>query len=113
MEGKLGAKDGRVKLLIRGEGGLGIFQIPFWDPRVFFGGVSLPSDQEGAGCRGSAVAYNFLNFVFFFPVDKVRGWHREVLAVDLVFAIRRKKRSMEDRVDLPGFWELELVYDRQ
>ena len=45
--GGLGAEDGGVKLFIRREGGLGMFQIPLRDPRVFFGGVSLPSDQEG------------------------------------------------------------------
>ena len=34
---QLRAEDGGVKLLIHSESGLGIFQIPFWDPRVFFG----------------------------------------------------------------------------
>ena len=87
--GKLGVEDGGVKLFIRREGGLGMFQIPFRDPRVFFGRVSFPSDQEGTGCRGSAVADNLFNFVFLFAVDKVRGWCREVLAMDLVFTIRR------------------------
>ena len=86
---RLRAEDGGVKLFIRGEGGLGMFQIPLRDPRIFFSGVSLPSDQEGTGCRGSAVADNLFNFVFFFAVDKVRGWCREVLPVDLVFTIRR------------------------
>ena len=86
---KLGVEDGGVKLFIRSEGGLGMFQIPLRDPRVFFGRVSFPSDQEGAGGRGSAVADDLFNFVFFFAVDKVRGWRREVPAVDLVFTIRR------------------------
>ena len=87
--GELGAEDGGVKLLIRGKGGLCIFQVPLRDPGIFFGGISLPSDQEGAGRRGSAVADNLFNFVFFFAVDKVGGWRREVLAMDLVFTIRR------------------------
>ena len=65
-----------------------MFQIPLRDPRVFFGGVSLPSDQEGTSCWSSTVAYDLFYFVFFFAIDKVRGWRREVLAVDLVFAIR-------------------------
>ena len=86
--GGLGAEDGGMKLFIQGESGLGIFQIPFRDPRVFFGQVSFPSDQEGTGRRSSAVAYDLLDFVFFLPIDKVRGRRREVLAVDLVFAIR-------------------------
>ena len=33
------------------------------------------------------VVDDLFNFVFFFPVDKVRGWRREVLAVDLIFTI--------------------------
>ena len=65
-----------------------MFQVPLRDPRVFFSGVSLPSDQEGTGRRSSAVAYDLFYFIFFFPVDKVRRWHREVLAMDLVFTIR-------------------------
>ena len=85
---RLGVEDGGVKLLIQGESGLGIFQIPFRDPRIFFGRVSLPSDQEGTRRRSSAVAYDLFNFIFFFPIDKVRRWRREVLAVDLVFAVR-------------------------
>ena len=89
VRGRLGAEDGGVKLFIRGEGGLGVFQIPFRDPRVFFGRVSLPSDQEGTGRRSSAMAYDLFYFVFFFAIDKIRGWHREVPAVDLVFMIRR------------------------
>ena len=87
--GRLGAEDGGVKLFIRGEGGLCMFQVPFGDPGIFFGGVSFPSDQERTGGRSSAVADDFFDFVFFFAVDKVRGWRREVLAVDLIFAIRR------------------------
>ena len=87
--GKLGAEDGGVKFFIRRESGLCMFQVPFRDPGVFFGGVSLPSDQEGTGGRSSAVADDLFDFVLFFAVDKVRGWRREVPAVDLIFTIRR------------------------
>ena len=85
---ELRTEDGGVKLLIHGESGLGIFQIPFWDPRIFFGRVSLPSDQEGARRWSSAVVYDLFNFILFLFVDKVRRWRREVLAVDFIFAIR-------------------------
>ena len=85
---RLRVEDGGVKLLIRGESGLGIFQVLFRDPRIFFGRIPFPSDQEGTGRWGSTVAYDLFNFIFFFPVDKVRRWCREVLAVDLVFMIR-------------------------
>ena len=87
--GELGAEDGGVKPFIRGEGGLCMFQVPLRDPGIFFGGISLPSDQEGTGGRSSAVADDLFDFVFFFAVDKVRGWRREVPAVDFVFTIRR------------------------
>ena len=45
-----------MEFLIVHKGGLGIFEIPFGDPRVFFGRVSFPSDQEEAVGRGPAVA---------------------------------------------------------
>ena len=64
-----------------------MFQVPFRDP-FFFSQISLPLDQEGTGGRGSVVVYDLLNFIFLFSIDKVRGRHREVPAVDLVFAIR-------------------------
>ena len=81
-------EDGGVKLFIRSEGGLGMFQIPLRDPGIFLGRIPLLSDQEGAGRRSSAVAYDLLNFIFLFSIDKVRRWHREVPAMDLIFAIR-------------------------
>ena len=89
-----------------------MFQIPLRDPRVFFGRVSLPSDQEGMGRRSSAVAYDLFNFIFFFSIDKVRGWRGEVLSMDFIFAIRRQERSVEDRMDLPSFREVELIHNR-
>ena len=82
-------EDGGVEFFIRSESGLGMFQVPLRDPRVFFGRISFPSDQEGTEGRGSAVAYDLLNFVFFFSIDELRGRCMEVLAVDLIFMIRR------------------------
>ena len=86
---RLGAEDGGVKPFIQSEGGLGMFQIPLRDPRIFFGRVSLPSDQEGTGRRSSVVAYDLFNFVFFFSINQVGRWCREVLSVDFIFTIRR------------------------
>ena len=59
------------------------------DPRVFFGQISLPSDQEGMGGQSSTVTNDLFNFIFFFSIDKVRGRRREIPAMDLVFMIRR------------------------
>ena len=81
-------EDGGMELFIGSEGGLGMFQIPFRDPRVFFHRISLPSDWKGMGKWSSAVAYDLLNFIFLFSVDKVRGRYREVPAVDLVCTIK-------------------------
>ena len=86
---RLRVEDEGVKLLIQGESRLGIFQVPFRDPRIFFGRIPFPSDQEGTGRRSSVVAYDFFNFVFLFSINKVRRWYREVLTVDLVFSIGR------------------------
>ena len=76
-------EDRGVKLFIRGEGRLGMFQILLRDPGIFLGRIPLPSDQEGAGRRSSVVAYDLLNFIFLFSIDKVRRWHRKVPAVDV------------------------------
>ena len=52
---RLRRESGGVEFLICNESGLNIFQIPFWDPGVFFGRISLPSDQERSLGRSSAV----------------------------------------------------------
>ena len=78
-----------MKPFVRSEGGLGMLQVPLGDPGVFFGQIPLPSDQEGAGRWGSVVAYDLLDFIFFFSIDKVRGRCREVPAMDFVFTIRQ------------------------
>ena len=66
-----------------------MFQVPFLDPRVFFGRIPLPSDQEGMRRWRFMVANDLLNFVFLFSVDKVRRWCWEVPAMDFVFTIGR------------------------
>ena len=85
----LRVEDRGVKFFIRGESGLGIFQVPFRDPRVLFGRISFPSDQEGMGRGSSTMAYDLFNFIFLFSVEKIRRWRWEVLAVDLIFTIKR------------------------
>ena len=78
-----------MEFLIIRKGGLGIFVILLRDPRIFFGGVSLPSDQEEVVGWSSTVAKDLLDFVFFFPLDKIRWWRREVLSVNGVFFVWR------------------------
>ena len=64
-----------------------MFQVPLRDPGVFFGRVSFPLDQEGMGGQRSVMANDLLDFIFFFSIDKVRRWCREVPAVDFIFMI--------------------------
>ena len=44
------------------------------------------------------MAYDLLDFIFLFSVDKVRGRCRKVLAVDLVFTICRVIREKHGRL---------------
>ena len=44
-----------MKSFIVEEGGLCMFQVPLRDPRIFFGGVTFPLDQEHAGGQGAMV----------------------------------------------------------
>ena len=53
---KLGGENCGMKSFVGGKSGLGIFQVPFWDPRIFFGRISFPSDQERSFGWSSAVA---------------------------------------------------------
>jgi len=76
-----------MEFLVACEGGLGIFEIPLRDPRIFFGGVSLPSDQEELVGQSSVVAKNLFNFIFFLPLDKIQWWRREVLSVNGVLLV--------------------------
>jgi len=77
-----------VEFLIVCKGGLGIFEIPLRDPRIFFGRVSLPSDQEEVVGQSSAVTKDLFDFIFFFPLDKIWWWCREVLSVNRVFFVK-------------------------
>ena len=52
----LGRKDGGMSLFIAIQSRLCIFEIPLWDPRVFFGQVFFPLDQEGLSGQGASVA---------------------------------------------------------
>jgi hypothetical protein len=58
------------------------------------------------------MTYDLFNFIFFFSLNKLWGWCREVLAVDLILTIRGEKGSVEYIVDFPSFGESELVDNR-
>jgi hypothetical protein len=106
-------KDGGVEFLIRGESGLGMFQVLLRNPGVFFSQISFPSDQEEAGGWSSTVVYDFFNFVFFFPLDKFQWWCGEVLALDFILSVRSEKGGVEHVMDFPGLGKSELVNDRR
>ena len=77
-----------MELLIVRKGGLGIFEIPLRDPRIFFSGVSFPLDQEEVVGWSSTVVKDLFDFVFFFPLNEIQWWRREVLSMNRVFFVR-------------------------
>ena len=68
---------------------LGSGEFCFRKPRVFFGGVTLPSDKVLPSGRSSFMTNDLFNFVMFFVINKIWGRRWEVPAVDFIFAIRR------------------------
>ena len=60
----------------------------FWKPRVFFGGVSLPTDKVLPSGRSSFVTNDLFDFVVFLVIDEIWGWRWEVPAMDFIFVIR-------------------------
>ena len=75
--------------LILLEGFCGVGEISFGCPRVFFGQISFPSDQEGTVSWCSLVAQDPVNFIFFFFCDKVRQWFLEIWTMYGIFTIGR------------------------
>ena len=82
--------------LISLQGGLGILELCFREPRVFLSGVSFPLDEKFAIGRWSTVFKDLPEFILFFPVNKVREWHREIHTVCFILMIRSQKGGMED-----------------
>ena len=68
---------------------LGSGELRFWKPRIFFSGVTLPSDKVLPSGRGSFVTNDLFDFVMFFVIDEIWGWRWEVPSVDFIFVIRR------------------------
>ena len=68
---------------------LGRGEFCFWKPRVFFSGVSLPSDKVLLSGWSSFVTNDLFDFVMFFVIDEIWGWRWEVPAVNFIFMIRR------------------------
>ena len=68
---------------------LGSREFCFWKPRVFFSGVTFPSDKVLPSGRGSFVTNDLFDFVIFFVINEIQGWRWEVPAVNAIFVIRR------------------------
>ena len=68
---------------------LGSGELHFWKPRIFFSGVTLPSDKVLLSGRGSFVTNDLLNFIMFLIINEIWGWRWEVPAVNFIFVIRR------------------------
>ena len=62
-------------------------EIRFGFPGVFRGGISFPGSEISTSTRSSSMSKDFLDFVFFFGVDQVWRWRREVGAVSRGFFV--------------------------
>ena len=71
------------------QGGGSIFKLCLRKPRVFFSRVSFPLDEVFVISRGTWVFQDLFNFIFFFSIEKVRWWCREIHPVGFIFMIRR------------------------
>ena len=70
---------GRMKgVLIILEEFLGSGELCFRKPRVFFSGITLPSDKVLPMGWSSFMANDLLDFIVFFVIDEIRGWSGEV-----------------------------------
>ena len=68
---------------------LGSGKFCFRKPRVFFGGVTLPSDKILPFGRSSFMTNDLFDFVMFLVINEIWGWRWEVPAMDFIFVIRR------------------------
>ena len=83
-------------------------------PCVVCIGIALPFDEilELSFTSKVTVIYDGLNLVFFGVFDKVRGWPHVVGPMFHSFTIRSQEGCVEDIMNGPGRWELQLVGDR-
>ena len=68
---------------------LGSGEFCFREPRVFFSGVSFPSDKVLPSGWSSFVTNDLFNFVMFFIIDEIQWWRWEVPSMDFIFMIGR------------------------
>ena len=85
------------------------------DPLVFRLWVPLPLDEVLHFAPSSIFPRleDVFDFVFFFPIDKVRRGFGEVRSVELGFMIRGQEVCMEDIVYLPLQRKCQLISDRR
>ena len=84
------------------------------DPLVFQFWVPFPFDEVLylAPSSNFPRLEDLFDFVFFFPIDKVRRRSCEIWSVELGFMIRGQQVCMEDVVYLPLWRERQLISDR-
>ena len=63
-------------------------ELCFGKPRVFFGGVTLPSDKVLLSGQSSFMTDDLFNFVMFLVIDEIWEWRWEVPAMNFIFMIR-------------------------
>ena len=67
---------------------LGSRELLFGKPRVFFSGVTFPSDKVLPLGQNSFVTNDLFDFVMFLIIDEIWGRRWEVLAINFIFVIR-------------------------
>ena len=84
------------------------------DPLVFRCWVPFPLDKvlHFAPSPKSSRLEDFFDFIFLFPIDKVRRGSCEIRSVEFGLLIRGQQVCMEDVVYLPLWGKLQLIGDR-
>ena len=68
---------------------LGSGEFRFGKPRVFFSGVTFPSDEVLPSGWGSFVMNDLFDFIMLLVINEIWGRRWEVPAMNFIFVIRR------------------------
>ena len=78
-----------------------VSEFGFFQPCVFFGSVTFPSDKVGSVFRGATMFEYPFYFIFFFIIDEIQGWSWEVRSVNFILVIGGEEWGVENRVNFP------------
>jgi hypothetical protein len=84
-------------------------KVRFGLPQCFGYRIADPFDQIFIASSTFPVFQDLFHFIYFFSFFYVWRWSDIIFSINLVFSIRSEQCSMEDLVDLPRFWQFQLV----